>query len=223
MFLPGKLQERIGELRIPGPDGHYIPFVRGEQVLYQATGRGEESVAAPSLTGRYLLGGIAIGALLLVMAGLARGQGIRRLGGRIGYSIVAAGWTLFIGTSGLLLTVLWAFTNHSIAYRNENLLQTNPLALPLVVLLPALIFGARWASRPALWLSCAVAVASVLGLILHPLPWFDQVNGEVIALALPANLALAWTAYYIRRSSLSPQAGTSSGFPGSHRSVSAGL
>jgi hypothetical protein len=35
----------------------------------------------------------------------------------------------------------------------------------------------------------------VLGLLLKVLPWFHQVNGEIVALALPINLAVAWAAW----------------------------
>jgi hypothetical protein len=86
-------------------------------------------------------------------------------------------------------------TDHAIAYRNLNLSQLSPFALPLVLFLPALAYGARWAAKWALRLSLVVAAMSVLGLLLKVLPWFHQVNGEMIAMALPVNLAVAWAAW----------------------------
>ena len=40
-----------------------------------------------------------------------------------------------------------------------------------------------------------VAALSLLGVLLKVLPWFHQVNGEIVALALPINLAIAWAAW----------------------------
>jgi len=42
-------------------------------------------------------------------------------------------------------------------------------------------------------LAAAVAALSVFGFVAQVLPWLDQRNAQVIALALPVNLALAWT------------------------------
>ncbi|HEU0076543.1 MAG TPA: hypothetical protein VFQ76_02775, partial [Longimicrobiaceae bacterium] len=111
---------------------------------------------------------------------------------RFGFSAVSALWLLFAGTGGVVLLSLWAFTNHAIAYRNENLLQFDPLALGLVVLVPAAALGARWAARPARVLALAVAALSVLGLAMQVLPGLDQVNGTMIAFTLPVHLGLAW-------------------------------
>jgi len=123
----------------------------------------------------------------------------RRGGGaaRLGFSLVSGAWLLFAGIGGVILLGLWAFTDHSIAYRNENVLQLSPLALPLVVLLPALAYGARWSWRWGPKLAAAVAALSVLGFALQVLPWFNQVNGPEIALAMPINLAVAWAAWYL--------------------------
>lgn len=223
MFLPLQLQEQVREQQIMDADGRSVPLMRYEQVLYQATDRPAQAAAATAVLSRYLLAGVIVGLLLLGLAWLAVGQGARGTAGRFGFAAVTALWSLATGIVGLLLTVLWVFTNHAISYRNGNLLQANPLALALIVLLPALVFGARWARRPTIWLTTTIAAGSLLGLILHLLPWFDQVNGEIIALLLPPNLALAWAAYRIRRSLSSPPVETSSGPRVSHRSASAGL
>ena len=94
-------------------------------------------------------------------------------------------------TAGGLLAFLWAFTDHAVAYRNENLFQANLLLLPLVILVPAAARTTAWARRPALALAVLAAAASVAGLALKVLPAFGQHNGEILALAVPANLGLA--------------------------------
>jgi hypothetical protein len=166
-----------------------VPLVLSERVAVAST-RPAEPAGAPGWLPGYLAAGVALGALLAFLA--TRVAASR--GARFGFAAIAGLWLTFAGMGGWILAGLWTLTDHAIAYRNENILQLSPLALPLVVLLPALAYGARWAARPAWLLAAAVAALSVLGFALQPLPGIDQVNGWVIALALPINLALAWAA-----------------------------
>jgi hypothetical protein len=195
MFLPGKVREQLRRLQVPDEQGNPVPLVRQEMTLYEAVGREPLRAAAPGWTAWYLLVGVAIGALFAALGHRAP----RSRAARFGFAGGSALWTAFLGTGGLLLAFLWAFTNHAIAHRNENLLQLNPLALTLVLLVPALAFGARWAARPALVMMVVVTALSVLGLLISPLPWFNQVNGSVIALVLPTYLGLLWAAYSLSR------------------------
>ena len=188
MFLPEKLMEWVREVQVTGEDGGSRPLVRSEEVMYEAQGRSPDREAPPSWIPVYL----AIGTLLAgVMVLLARGAHTSSAA-RAGFAITASIWSLLVGFGGLLLLGLWLLTNHTAAHRNENLLQFDPLALPLVVLVPALVFGARRARGPARTLALAVAAFSVVGLLMQVVPGLDQVNGEIIALMLPPNLALAW-------------------------------
>lgn len=189
MFLPEKLQQRIGELQVTMVDGSSQPLVRSERVLYEAEGRAPDRTVPPAWIPVFLAIGILVAGLLIALARFAD-QGSRAA--RFGFGLLATGWSLLIGVGGLLLTALWAFTNHTAAHRNENLLQFDPLAIGLLVLIPAAMLGVRWARRPARILALAVAGISVLGFVLQILPGVDQVNGEVIALILPVHLALAW-------------------------------
>src|SRR5690606_10444707 len=188
MFLPEKVEARVREIRVLGSDGLSLPLVRSESVLFRAVNRAAERTAPPRWIPTYLAIGLVIGGLLAFLGHAA----LDRPGARFLMAISGAGWALITGTGGFLLVGLWAFTNHTIADRNENLLQFDPLALPLFVLIPALLYGARWARRPARLLVVALAVLSVLGFVLQVLPGVDQVNGEIIALLLPGNVALAW-------------------------------
>jgi hypothetical protein len=94
------------------------------------------------------------------------------------------------GLAGLVMAGLWGLTDHLMAACNENLLQMNPLAL---LVLPGVVGwrnrgpAAKLAGRAAL----VVAVLSGLGLMLQALPGLDQVNGPVIALALPTQVGIA--------------------------------
>ena len=103
-----------------------------------------------------------------------------------------------VGLAGLVLAGLWGLTDHAMAYCNENLLLVNPLAL---LLIPAAFQAVRENTRPAWWVALTLVGLSLLGLFLKALPGFDQVNGPVIALALPAQLGVAAA---IRRLGKSP-------------------
>jgi hypothetical protein len=90
-----------------------------------------------------------------------------------------------------VLAGLWAFTDHVMAYRNENLFQLNPLLLGLTVLVPLALAGMHRAARWARFLALVLAGLSLAGLVLQALPGLDQVNGPIIAVMLPIHLGVA--------------------------------
>ncbi|HEX8904414.1 MAG TPA: DUF4105 domain-containing protein, partial [Longimicrobiaceae bacterium] len=190
MFLPMRLRDELRQIQVRGADGRMIPLVAREQTVFTATRPPERSGPPRWLLG-YLLAGVAIGGAIALLATTAP----KSRAGRWGFSAVSALWLLFAGFGGVILLGLWVATDHAIAYRNLNLFQLSPFALPLVLFLPALAYGARWAGKWAVRLALVVAAMSVLGLLLKVLPPFHQVNGEIIALALPVNLAVAWAAW----------------------------
>ena len=128
-----------------------------------------------------------------------------------GVLVIAAGVLLALalretprGAAGTALVFAWLFTKHYFMSRNENLLHFDPLSLALVVLVPLSVYGMRGVSK-ALKLAGIVASLSLLGFVLQGIPLFNQKNGEIIALALPINLAVWWTVYRLalyRRTSL---------------------
>ncbi len=189
-FLPGKLQEHVRGITVRDASGRSVPLVRSERVLVTAS-RPPEPAAPPRWLWRYLLAGLLLGGTLVLLGWYSK----RLRSARWSFALLGGLWTLVAGIGGLLLLLLWTATDHTIAYRNENLFQLSPLALPLVLLVPALALGTRWARRPAWWFALALAISSVLGFVLQALPGLDQANGGIIALALPANLALAWAVH----------------------------
>lgn len=194
MFIPMKLQQQLRTVAVRDAAGRAAPLVASEQTLFQAVGRDGERLAPPDWTLGFLAVGMALGAALAGLGWRAR----RGSTARWGFAALATVWTLLAGVGGLLLVQLWTLTDHTAAHRNENLLQLNPLALALVLLVPALAYGARWAARPAFWITAAVAVLAVLGLVLQILPGLDQTNGEIVALALPAHLGLLAAVWAMR-------------------------
>jgi hypothetical protein len=194
MFLPLKLREHLREMTTVDASGAVVPLVRAEITLFQSTRepvRDEPPVWWPW----YLLVGALLGGAMVLLARM--GATVRPA--RYGFSLLAGLWSVLSGVGGAVLVGLWALTDHAAAYANENLFQLNPLSLGLLVLVPAMAYGVERGRRAAVGLAVAVLAISLLGLVLKILPWFSQVNGEIIALALPMHAALAWSLFAMVR------------------------
>jgi hypothetical protein len=187
-FLPARLQDHVRRVQIRGPDGTTRPLVKREQQLFAAN-RPPEPSAPPSEMARNLAIGLAIA---IALGALARRASGGKRAARIGFTTLATIWTAVNGILGVILIVGWTATRHVFMARNENLLQFDVLSLALAVVLPMALARARGV-RAARTLSVVVAASAFVGLAMQVLPWFNQVNGEVIALTLPAHLALAWS------------------------------
>ncbi len=196
MFLPLKLREHLRTVTTVDEAGREVPLVLSEATLYEST-RPAVREAPPMWWPAYLAVGVVMGALLALLAVGSK----RRRASRYGFVLLASVWSMISGFGGVVLLGLWALTDHTAAYANENLFQLNPLSLALLVLVPALAYGVVRGQRVTVALAAAVAGISLLGLLLKLLPWFGQVNYEVIALMLPVHLALAWSLYAISRHS----------------------
>jgi hypothetical protein len=186
MFLPLALRDHARQVTVTGPDGTQVPLVASERTLFESTAPPPPG-EPPSWLHWYLLLGTVIGAFAAALGGLA----LRSVAGRIGLGVMAVLWGSLAGLGGVVLAGLWAFTDHAMAYRNENLFQVNPLVLALAVLVPLALAGSGRAGRWARALALGLAGLSLLGLVLQVLPGFDQVNGQVIALALPIHIGFA--------------------------------
>jgi len=186
MFLPMKLREHINNVVVLDDDGTEAPLVLSEQTLHESS-EFVEQATPPRWMLWFLLCGLALGFSVLLLAHKATRAGWAKLV----LSGLTGIWYSVIGIVGIGLAGLWLFTDHDTSYRNENLFWFDPVAILLVVLAPLLIYRVKWAERPARLLAVFVAGASLLGLALKILPGMDQVNGHLIALALPTNLACA--------------------------------
>jgi hypothetical protein len=174
----------VRTLTVPGPAGRPIPLVRSERTIFESTLRPPPDTP-PNWVLRYLLLGFAIGGIAIALARPAR----RSAAARFGFLVVSGGWLTLAGLAGVVLAGLWGLTDHVMAYRNHNLFQLDPIALALV---PAVVAGVRrvtpiWGVRIA-WL---VVVVALIGLTLKLIPGWGQVNGPIIALALPAHAGVA--------------------------------
>lgn len=190
LFTPLELIEEVREVEVE-LDGRTVPLVSSEEVLYAST-RPAEDEEPRSMMLMFLLLGIGLGAAVAFL-GFRSGRGDRAA--RAGFALLAGGWSLVAGVVGVALLFVLV-TDHVWMHWNENALQFTPLSLVLVPLLALTAWRGR-AGPAVLRLAGAAAALSVLGFVLQVFPGFDQGNGELIALALPIHLGLAWAVWEI--------------------------
>jgi hypothetical protein len=188
MFLPVRMANDLRTVKITDSTETLIPLVRSETAIYTA-GRAPEPAAPWNYFPLFVAVGILYAALLIVLVKNAEGGNRFSL---FGATVLTTLWSLIAGAGGAALVFAWLFTKHYFMGRNANLLHFDPLSIPLVVLVPLAIYGRR-ATWRTLKLAAFIAVVSLLGFVVQGI--FDQKSGEIIALALPINLAVWWTVY----------------------------
>jgi hypothetical protein len=229
MFIPMELADLLEGFERPGPDGELRPLLGPRTVIFEAD-RPATPADAPSFDLGMLSMGLGFASFLLsfgllgymgllgpglrILKEFASGKGVAaslrtepRIGplwARILVGTMGSGWALFSGLLGSLLVLSW-FTDHVFIHWNANIFQANPLALLLpFFLIPALTSVERarggW-GRGAAVLGLIVAGLSLAGALAQGFTLIRQGNGEVIALALPLNLALGLTLVGIYTSS----------------------
>jgi uncharacterized membrane protein len=182
MFLPGKVQQRVRELRVAGADGNDAPLVVREERLLTIGIYHVES-APPRWTLVLLIAGLAIA----LVVGLAM---VRGSPGIVGH-IVGSAWLLLMGAGGLLLVFFWAISHNVATFANHNLLVISPLALLLIGPFWSAEEGhtARWSGGVARVLIGTVVAAIILALV----PGIaGQETLPVVVLTAPATLVAAW-------------------------------
>jgi hypothetical protein len=192
MFLPLALREWVRTVTVTRTDGREVPLVKSERTLFQSSAP-TPPAKPPAWLPMYLLGGVAVGGLVFALSAAVRRSPLAKWV----FLLFTWTWCLASGIAGLVLVGLWTVTDHMAAYDNENVVQANLLTLPLIWLLTRAVFGSPTRARPALLIAALVAGLSLLGLILKLFPQFYQVNGDVIALALPAHAGVAAAGYLL--------------------------
>jgi hypothetical protein len=182
MFLPERLSEGVGSIVFSGVHGT-SPLVKKRIVHYASVGRPMLRTKPPARTLAFLQTGLVIGGAWVFLAWEAYRR--RQRWARALLVISMALFGLVAGILGTLFLGLWIFTNHQVAFHNENILQCAPwgLGLPITAwgLYNSRLGAIRWSYRLVL----AGLGASVLGLITKVLPFMAQHNERIIALFLP--------------------------------------
>lgn len=195
-FLPSELERQVAELRYLNQSGQLVPLVARSDT-YHRSSRPPVPERPPSHGPWLLLLGFLSGVLPLALSlrgGFSRGRWPRVL---FGAHQVGVGLTL--GLPGLVLFLMWLFTEHTVTWRNENLLLANPLTFLALPMGLALVFGSRLA-RAVLeraWL--LLALSGILALAIKVFAVFDQDNWSLLALCVPLNLGTAGALLLDRR------------------------
>ena len=194
-FIPMRLMAHLREVTLTGADASTRPLVMQETTQHLSR-REPPPDEAPARTIFYFLTGLLLGAGILWLA--HRGRTAARA--RLGWSLAAGLWGVLTGFFGLILALLWLFTNHTAAYPNLNLLQVNPLGFLFAAAAPLAFVRATGPAgglaRLAWRTAIAIATLSATGLLLQLVPSLRQMNGPILALALPVHFAFAASFYH---------------------------
>ena len=184
-FIPMELRTAVNALEVRYLDGTTGPLVLAEEVWHQAM-REPEPAEAPSRLFVFLGVGVAFALLFLGLGHIAA----RTRAARVALAVIAFLWSALVGVLGAIIGSLWAFTDHTSTWANENLFTVNPIWLVVaILLLPALL--TRRAQHAAAIVTGVGALIGVIGVVLQVLPSFYQQNGEILAATVPAQVALA--------------------------------
>lgn len=199
-FLPDELERHLNALQVKRLDGTVVPAVKTKWVFYDAK-RPPVPDAPPNFIPGILAFSFGLGLFALVLGHLGRdGKRLPRAILGAVQALLGLGW----GVLGLFLFFMGWFTDHTVTHRNENLFFISPVTFVLLPLGVMLLFGSKRAPRGLRFVWSFLAVTSVLGVLVKVLPAFNQDNWNIIALALPVNLAFAalqWLTVLRERSS----------------------
>ncbi|HKY99026.1 MAG TPA: DUF4105 domain-containing protein [Gemmatimonadaceae bacterium] len=183
MFLPVRMMERFKTLQIPTATGN-APLVLEQEIAVPSSRAPEDSTIRRGIAGYLAIAAVLIAIVALSYTLSARGKGT-------GFLIVAAAWSLITGISGTVLAFLWLFTDHLYSYRNENLFYLNPFSLVFFVFIVILLIRKRDRDMDRANVTATrIAILALIGFAIQILPWFNQVNGDVIAMVLPVHIAV---------------------------------
>lgn len=186
-FIPIRLRDHLRSVTVERSDGSVVPFVTTEAMIFEPQREPQPDAFPDRLATTVTAGGLA--ALVVFALGFV-GRWSRAAGAL--FALFVFVWSLATGMLGVLLGVLWVFTDHVAAYGNQNLLQTNPLALALAFIGPVAVLGGR-GRKLAVALAWLLAGMSLFGLVMNILPHYTQSTDRIVALLLPVHLAIALT------------------------------
>lgn len=190
-FLPMELMSWVRSVKVRSSAGEMQSLVLSERTYFQ----GRELPLldeTPSRVATFTIAGILLAALIVLLGRLS----LQQRAATIALAVVVTIWCLVSGILGTIIELLWMGTDHYVTYRNENIMQTNSIALVLAFFAGPAIMGKIWARRWGVWLALFVAGLSVLGFVLQIFPLLDQNNGEVIGLFMPVHGAVAWVLWH---------------------------
>lgn len=196
MFLPERLMTGLQSVVFNGAHGA-VSLVKDKRTVTESRGRAPIAPRPPDRTLAFFEGGLVLGGLLAFLGWEAYRRRLRWA--RVALSVLTGGLGLGLGILGTLFVLLWAFTNHQVAFRNENILQCSPAALALVVFAVGTARGSLTATSRALRLAWFGLGLALFGLALKILPVMVQQNYRVMAALIPTWLGLSVGLYFLER------------------------
>jgi hypothetical protein len=185
MFLPEALEDQLRRTLRSGPLAG--PLVAEEIMLVRAD-RAAPLRHPPRFAPWLALVGAGIAGVVILFGRLAA-KGV--VLARVALGAWLAAFGLVSGLLGWCFVLLWAVTNHDVAHHNENLLECAPFALLMVI--PAIRLACGRVPGKLIRHVCILGAAnSLLGFLVKALPWFNQDNGQAIAIFLPLWAGSAW-------------------------------
>ncbi len=183
MFTPMSLRRHLNEIKLL--DGQSL--VRSDKFIFNST-KTKEPEQIKSYLSFYLPLSASFGVFFAFLGYLTV---VKRRLARLFLALFGMFWSLVSGLLGVIILIVWFLTEHRFGHLNENILQFNPLSLILTGYFLIFLMRGRL-PQMGIKLLYAVTGLSLFGLVMQVIPVFDQVNGELIALALPAHLGLLW-------------------------------
>jgi hypothetical protein len=183
-FLPEMLTNGLRNVELKAPDGTSFPLVQSERVLLPQE---DKRLPKPPAWGvAFFSAGVVTGLIIVGLSILSR----KSILARVTQATLLSVSGFLIGFLGIALLSLWLFTDHAVAYRNQNMLVLSPFA----ILLPW--YGIRVALKKRQSVQALRRLALVLigscgiALMLKVLPLEYQDNGYLIAFFLPCWLSI---------------------------------
>jgi len=137
-FLPDELEAQLAKLQYVNASGQRVPIV-ASQWTYSESVRPPPPAQPPVYWPWTTLTGLMLGALAYVVRNR-----------RVALGLLNALVGLVFGFAGTGLAIMWAFTEHTVTWRNENIWLANPITFLAFPLGLALAVGARRTGR---WLT----------------------------------------------------------------------
>ncbi|MFU8804582.1 MAG: DUF4105 domain-containing protein, partial [Bradymonadaceae bacterium] len=125
MFLPQELEERVDEFHYVDENGDLIPLVKERTIYFE--GNQPPVPEKPRLLWPWALLLSALGGTLAVVIGrwYRADPGQRRR--RVVFGLYHTGMGFLMGVPGLILGMMWLFTEHTVTYWNQNLFWSSPV------------------------------------------------------------------------------------------------
>jgi hypothetical protein len=179
-FLPEEFERQLHDATIID-GGERRPLVKAASVWWKAT---RPPPPPPPSVFAHVVAGVALAAAVFA---------VRRRRAAFAFAVTFTGFV--VGVFGSVLFFMAFFTDHHVAFGNENLLVANPLAL---LLMPAGVLVLRGRRRMLQGVTAALAVLAGIALLAKLLPGQDQDNARILAVAVPLLVSLAFSAHATR-------------------------